>query len=142
MKKFTLVICLLFLPFIAFAAQKSPTQIIDQQLMQSVSRWNQGDVDAFMTGYKNSPDTLYISKTIIQGYNNIEKRYRTHYATRADMGTLSFSDVTIKLLSQRYAMVIGHWHLVRQKGDNLDGIFTLLYEKTSQGWKIVVDHTS
>ncbi len=43
-----------------------------------------------------------------------------------------------------YASVIGKWHLDRspEAGGNVGGIFTLLFQKTPAGWKIILDHTS
>ena len=43
-----------------------------------------------------------------------------------------------------YAMVIGRFHLARKReaGGEASGIFTLLFHKTGQGWKIILDHTS
>jgi ketosteroid isomerase-like protein len=47
-------------------------------------------------------------------------------------------------LDERFAVVIGKYHLERGKkeGGNADGIFSLVLEKTDKGWKIIVDHTT
>jgi ketosteroid isomerase-like protein len=60
------------------------------------------------------------------------------------MGTLGFSGLEIRLLGPDYAAVIGRFHLDRSAGagGEASGIFTLLFHKTSQGWKIILDHTS
>jgi len=44
-----------------------------------------------------------------------------------------------------FALVTGRFHLERtQKGESKkdDGIFSLVWRKGPQGWKIVLDHTS
>jgi len=66
------------------------------------------------------------------------------------MGTLSFGDLEIRLLpcscgSVEYAVVTGKFHLERSaKGEAKkdDGIFSLVWRKGPNGWKIVLDHTS
>lgn len=55
------------------------------------------------------------------------------------MGTLSFSHAEIKLLTPSYALVVGKWLLVTPDEGNIAGILTLLYEKTSHGWTIILD---
>lgn len=123
-------------------ADSTPQIELNQNLQAMTKTWNEGNVKDFVKGYKDSDDTLYISNKIIHGYQNILKRYLQSYPTKNDMGTLSFSNVIVKVLSDQYAMVIGNWNLVRPVKGNIGGIFTLLYEKTPGGWKIIVDHTS
>jgi ketosteroid isomerase-like protein len=63
---------------------------------------------------------------------------------------LTFNDVEVRLLpgscgKAEYAVVTGAFHLERTaKGEAKkdDGIFSLLWRKGPQGWKIVLDHTS
>ena len=60
------------------------------------------------------------------------------------MGTLGFSELEVHPLDERFAVVVGKYHLERTKkaGGNAEGIFSLVFEKTDDGWKIVVDHTT
>ena len=48
------------------------------------------------------------------------------------------------LSSTDYAAVIGRFHLDRSQeaGGESSGIFTLLFHRTAQGWKVILDHTS
>jgi ketosteroid isomerase-like protein len=113
------------------------------ETMQAMTMaWNKGDLNAFVSYYKNSNTSTYVSSTIIVGYKNIAERYRTHYPDRHAMGKLSVSNLRIQLLSPVYAMVIGNWLLRRTGKHEIGGVFTLLWENTGKGWKIVVDHTS
>jgi beta-aspartyl-peptidase (threonine type) len=36
---------------------------------------------------------------------------------------------------------LGHWHLKREQGD-IGGVFSLVWQKFPDGWKIIHDHTS
>lgn len=106
--------------------------------------WNAGDMDSYIKGYKDSPDTLFIGKQISKGYTEILEDYKHNYLTRASMGTLTFSEVEVHPLSDSIAVCIGKYHLERAKkdGGSADGIFSIVMQKTGLGWKIVLDHTS
>ena len=60
------------------------------------------------------------------------------------MGQLSFSDLEPHLLDDRFAVLTGRYSLERGRkfGGNANGVFSLVFEKTAAGWKILVDHTS
>lgn len=106
--------------------------------------WNAGDLPGYVKGYKDSPDTLFIGKQVSKGYAEILADYKHDYPTTASMGTLGFSELEVHPLSETFAVCIGKFHLDRSKreGGSADGIFSLIFEKTDQGWKIVVDHTT
>ena len=103
-----------------------------------------------MEAYEHSPETTFIGSNIGKGYEKILERYQKNYSTREQMGALTFSDIEVRMLSgiQRqteFAIVTGRFHLERsQKGEAKkdDGIFSLVWRKGPQGWKIVLDHTS
>lgn len=139
-----IVFLLLSLPASAISSQPDNPVIneIQSNLQQQMTAWNRGDIYSLVKSYKNADTTLYISSTVIHGYQNILKRYLKQYPNREKMGRLSFHIIEIRVLSPTYAMAIGNWHLTRKKSGDIGGVFTLLYEKTPQGWKIVVDHSS
>ena len=113
-------------------------------LLAQERAWNAGDIDGFASGYKNSPDTLFIGSHISRGHDELLNEYHKNYPNRDAMGTLSFSELEVHPLGETYAVVIGKYHLDRNKkaGGNADGLFSLVFEKTDAGWKIVVDHTT
>jgi beta-aspartyl-peptidase (threonine type) len=47
----------------------------------------------------------------------------------------------IETLSPKSAFVRGRWQLVTDK-EKLGGLFTLIFKKLPEGWRIVHDHTS
>jgi ketosteroid isomerase-like protein len=57
------------------------------------------------------------------------------------MGTVKFSDIEITVLSPDSAYVLGRWQLQREH-DGRGGVFTLVFRKFPEGWRIVLDHTS
>lgn len=112
--------------------------------------WNRGDVPGFMKAYEDSPETTFIGATLRKGYAPILERYTLTYTTPERMGTLTFKDLEVRLLTgscgkTEFAIVTGRFHLERaNKGEAQkdDGNFSLVWRKGKQGWKIVLDHTS
>jgi beta-aspartyl-peptidase (threonine type) len=58
------------------------------------------------------------------------------------MGHLEFSGLRIEMLGPEAAFVRGEWHLTMPDGKAPHGLFTLIFRKFPEGWKIVHDHTS
>ena len=138
MKKF---LCLLAaLPLLAAAPEKEIRSVLDAQ----VAAWNRGDIPAFMEGYDQSDSTTFVGTDITKGHAQVLARYLKRYPTRDKMGTLRFADIEMRMLGCDYASVIGRFHLDRaaDAGGEASGIFTLLFHKTGQGWKVILDHTS
>jgi ketosteroid isomerase-like protein len=104
--------------------------------------WNRGDVEAYMDGYDRSPKTEFVGgDSITRGWQEVLDRYKQKYDTREKMGTLTFTDLEINILSGDAALVLGRWRLKRAN-DEPHGTFTLLFRKTKAGWRIVHDHSS
>jgi ketosteroid isomerase-like protein len=104
--------------------------------------WNAGDLDAFMTGYWRSDQTRFCSGGDVSvGWQTVLDRYRRRYTDRAAMGRLDFSEVQVTPLPPDAALASGRWRLQRA-ADSPSGLFTLLFRRTGEGWRIVHDHTS
>jgi ketosteroid isomerase-like protein len=113
-------------------------------LIAQENAWNKGDLTAFASGFKDSPDTLFITHQVSRGFAGLLDEYKHDYPTKAAMGTLTYSDLEVHPLDENFAVVIGKYHLERSKkdGGNAEGLFSLVFENTDNGWKIVVDHTT
>lgn len=104
--------------------------------------WNRGDVDAFLVGYWQSPELTFSgSSGIARGWDGVIARYKKNYPDRAAMGQLDFSELEFRFLEPDAALVLGKWHLKRETGD-IGGVFTLVWQRFPEGWKIIHDHTS
>ncbi len=66
--------------------------------------WNEGDIDGYMEGYKNSPETLFISRQVSKGFAEIVTEYKHDYPNKASMGTLSYSELEVHPLSDAFAV--------------------------------------
>jgi ketosteroid isomerase-like protein len=130
---------------LAFAQSAEPVDAaIRAVMLQQQDAWNRHDLEAFMAGYWNSPDLTFISNTNkTSGWQPTLDRYRKSYqAGGHEMGKLEFSDLDIQALSDQAAFVRGSWKLTMSDGKTPHGLFTLIFRKFPDGWKIVHDHTS
>jgi len=123
------------------AAQMDSSAAIRKVMDDQAAAWNRGDIDAFMDGYWMSDKLVFVSSNVTRGWQPTLERYKKNYDSRAKMGTLTFSDLEITVLSKNAAVVLGSWSLAREK-DNPHGKFTLIFRRFKDGWKIVHDHTS
>jgi len=106
------------------------------------SAWNRGDVDAFLLGYWHSPELTFSgSSGVSRGWDGVLARYKKNYPDRVTMGELDFSGLEFRFLGPDAALILGKWHLKREKGD-IGGVFTLVFQRFPEGWKIIHDHTS
>ena len=136
--------CILMATNVSAASARTPNAVVQIRsiLRAQQDAWNRGDIDGFMNGYARSASTVFISEdSVRRGWETVRARYRRKYSDRAKMGTLSFSDIEINLLSSDAAVVLGRWRLERAK-DRPHGCFTLIFRRLPEGWRIVHDHTS
>src|SRR5437764_10583023 len=116
---------------------------INAVLKAQQTAWNRGDVDAFLVGYWQSPELTFSgSNGVSRGWDGVLARYKKNYPDRATMGELNFSDLEFRFLAPNAALVLGKWHLKRETAGDIGGVFTLVWQKFPEGWKIIHDHTS
>jgi ketosteroid isomerase-like protein len=119
------------------------TKAILAVLNQQVAAWNHHDLEGFMAGYRNSEKlSFYSGGTKTSGWQPTLDRYRSRYQSAGrEMGQLEFTELEVEPLGPDTAFVRGHWNLKMTTGDQ-GGLFTLIFRKFADGWKIIHDHTS
>lgn len=116
-------------------------QSILSVLQKQEIAWNQGNIDGFMTHYwKSDMLTFQSSKEKILGWDTMIKRYKKKYLPNK-MGKIRFFDINVRVLAPGAAVVVGK---VKDLSSDLpyDALFTLVFQKMSGRWLIVLDHTS
>lgn len=119
----------------------------EQEAIRKVMRlqqeaWNRADIQAFMEGYWKSDSLKFIGKNgVTYGWQTTLDNYKKGYPTPEAMGQLTFTIVSLEVLSNSSAFMIGQWKLKRIN-DEPGGYFTLLWRKIGKNWVIVADHTS
>jgi ketosteroid isomerase-like protein len=152
-KNITLLISILTLAASAVSQSTSVASINDEirislevtkVLGSQVKAWNDHDLDGFMKGYWKSPElTFFSGATERHGWQETMDRYKATYQSPGhDMGKLEFANLRVEALGPKAAFVRGEWHLTMPDGKTPHGLFTLIFRKFPDGWKIVHDHTS
>jgi beta-aspartyl-peptidase (threonine type) len=144
MRNRALLLALLSLPGCATPDAARERQEILTVLQTQAAAWNRGDLDAFLAGYWRSERTVFAGgDKVHRGFDAMARRYRDAYPTREKMGRLSFSNLAFEQLETDRAVVTGSWELeISGSGKRPGGVFTLVWRKFDDGWKIVHDHTS
>ena len=121
--------------------READRKAIGAVLSAQQAAWNRGDVDAFLVGYWHSSELTFSgSSGVSRGWDGVLARYKKTYPDRAAMGQLDFSDLEFRFLGPDAALVLGRWHLKRE--NEVGGVFSLVWRRFPDGWKIVHDHTS
>ena len=125
-------------------AYGNETRAIERVLHVQQEAWNRHDLEGFMAGYWNSQELTFFSAGKEQdGWQATIDRYLATYASPGhEMGKLDFSGLRIEVLGQESAFVRGAWKLTMSDGKTPHGLFTLIFRKFPDGWKIIHDHTS
>jgi beta-aspartyl-peptidase (threonine type) len=121
------------------ASEKAIREVLDAQ----VAAWNKGDLEGFMKGYWDSDRlTFFSGNERTAGWKATLERYRKKYkAEGKEMGKLRFRDLEVEALGPDAAVVKGRFELELGK-EKPTGLFTLIFKKLPDGWRIVHDHTS
>jgi len=115
---------------------------IKETLARQDTAWNRGDIDGFMEDYIKDESLRFASGgNIRRGWQATIDRYKLNYPDKAAMGTLSFTDLEITVITAQDALVFGRWKLDRAE-DTPNGLFTLHMREQGGNWVIASDHTS
>jgi ketosteroid isomerase-like protein len=141
-----LLAIVMLVPTLARTQDNSPDvkTSVEHVLREQQSAWNRRDLEAFMSGYWHSPElTFFSGAQRSSGWQAALDRYRKVYQSEGkEMGKLEFSDLQIEPLAVDAAFVRGAWHLTMSDGKTPHGLFTLVFRKFPDGWKIIHDHTA
>ncbi len=115
---------------------------IETVLTAQQAAWNRGDIPAFLQGYWRSPELTFSgSSGTTHGWAGVLERYKKAYPNADAMGRLEFSNLEFRALGPDAALLLGSWHLSRKSGP-AGGVFSLVFQKFPEGWRIIHDHTS
>jgi ketosteroid isomerase-like protein len=131
-------------PGLGQADEEGSAEAVRAVLDRQVADWNKGDLDGFLAGYWNSPKVVFQSGgQRYDGWEAMRDRYRRRYqAEGRAMGRLAFSGLDVEPMGPEAVLARGRWQLTMPDGSTPGGLFTVVFRKFPEGWKIVHDHTS
>jgi ketosteroid isomerase-like protein len=138
------VIAALAVSSIAQDADSEARAAIRTVIEEQQGAWNRKDLLGFMSGYWNSPElTFFSGARESKGWQAALDRYKNAYQGAGhEMGKLEFANLRIEMLGTDAAFVRGEFHLTMSDGKKPQGLFTLIFRKFPEGWKIVHDHSA
>lgn len=148
MKKLAFLVIAILLPDFAipYCSSLAPdAQKIRNEIQTILDRqkasWNEGNIEGFMEYYwKSDAFTFQSDNKRFQGWEALLSRYKESYSGEK-MGKLDFTDIEIKVLSGDFAYVLGRWRLAF-KDSSKEGLFTIIFQRLPEGWRIIHDHSS
>lgn len=142
------VLCFCFFVYASAAGQpqNKPSiknlNAVNAILQEQQDAWNRSDINAFMEGYWKSERLVFVGGSgPLYGWKETRDNYHKRYPDADAMGRLTFDIIDVIQLDKRTIRAIGKFHLARSMGD-LEGYFTLIFQKFNDRWLIVSDHTS
>jgi len=116
---------------------------VEELLLRQQEAWNRGDLPGYMEAYARTPDLVFTSGgKIRRGWDETLAAYQKKYGgDRAGMGKLAFDVLGVQPVGSDGAVMLGRWKLTEtpQAGG---GVFSVVWERRPEGWRIVHDHTS
>ena len=119
------------------------TTDVTDVLHAQAAAWNRGDLVAYMDGYANIDNLVFTSGGHVRkGWQDAFDHYKAKYATDPKaMGHLVFAITQIDPVGADAAVVLGTWNLTESAQPG-SGVFSLVFERRPEGWRIIHDHTS
>ncbi len=126
-----------------FTATRQQLDVVKIILAQQ-NAWNKGDLDGYLSHYRDAPDTQAVLANLVRGVDNIRAAYKQNFPNKDSMGSIEDTDIEVKALGDTYALATGKYHLNRPKksGGAVEGTFMELFEKTQTGWQIIFSQSS
>jgi len=124
------------------SAQNDATTAIPPALMASAQAWNKADLPGHIGLYTDTA-TFMGGNGPIQGRDRVgESLAKSFWRDGKPKQTLSFDRIEVRPLGDRHALSTGHFVLTGGGEADRSGWFSLTWEKTSTGWRIIHDHSS
>lgn len=116
---------------------------VDHLLTESEKAWNGGDLAGFMEWYKRDEETTFLgSSGLMHGWDTIRQRYAGRFEPDASRDSLRFEELVARPLAPWLGLATARYVLFQGDSVNSTGVFTLVVERTPEGWRIIHDQSA
>jgi ketosteroid isomerase-like protein len=111
-------------------------------ILDQVRYWNAHDIEHYMDCFWKSPDLLVVNDgEQVMGWAEVLATYQRGFPNRAEMGTMTLQRAKLQRLGPDFFLGLS-WFVVRTNGKDSYSTDTMIFQRLSEGWKIVSDHSS
>ena len=119
----------------------TPAEAIVPLLMETAAAWNRADLDGHVAAYADSAE--FMAPGPLVGRDRIRASLlRSFWRDGRPLQQLRYEQVQVRQLGETHALMTGRFILSGGGRADASGWFTLIWEWTDGGWKIVHDHSS
>ncbi|MGD8867999.1 MAG: nuclear transport factor 2 family protein [Gemmatimonadales bacterium] len=116
---------------------------VDHLLTRSEEAWNAGDLEGFVGWYKRGSETTFLGSTgLTHGWEAIRNRYAGRFQPGAARDSLRFEDLETRPLAPSVGLATARYVLFQDDSVTATGVFTLIVERTPDGWRIIHDQSN
>lgn len=108
----------------------------------SVVAWNRGDLAGHVAMYADSAAFMTGRGPIYGRQTTADALERSFFRDGRPLQQLRFENVTVQMLGDAHAMVVGRFVLSGGGMDERSGWYTTVWERRPEGWRIIHDHSS
>lgn len=135
------------IPTPAAAQDFKPPAPADERAMrialdQSRDGFNQGDLAKHVAFYVDSVRFMTSAGPRTGKQGVIDAFSKSYFKDGKPIQQLSFDQVALRALGPDHALMTGNFHLIGGGLAEQSGWFTLIWERTAAGWKVLHDHSS
>jgi ketosteroid isomerase-like protein len=112
-----------------------------QAMNEAAEQWNKGDLDDYMALYDTTA-TMMLPKgrTKVNGMRELYEKY--YFENGKPKQMLDYDTYEFTPLGKGYALLTGRFILkANEKMKERTGTFSLVFKHTTNGWKILHDHS-
>ncbi len=118
-------------------------QAVQQALNGQVQAWNEGNLEAAMIYYWNSPDMLWISsKGVEKGYQEVLDMFRADFKDPSKMGVYTYEPLHIEQVSPEAVFYVFKWKIALEGTRLMGGVSSQLWKNVAGNWVATTEHAS
>ncbi len=124
------------------APSPADSAAIMRMLAASQDGWNEADLAKHVALYVDSV-TFMTGNGPRPGRDRVVESFsRTYFRDGKPIQALSFDRVALRALGDDHVLMTGNFHLTGGGRPEQSGWFTLIWSRTSEGWRVIHDHSS